>query len=92
MRLQNHNLKAHKKATIWYSKEVEKGKEGMSTREICETANETFDINLFYQSIQHYIKNGLSIQFPLKKGTPGDIPNFIYSTISSAIESHMNIN
>ncbi len=61
----------------------------MRAREICEKLNEKFGTNLSNQSIQCYIKNGLAGQSPLKNGSPGDIPSFIYNTICSAFESHL---
>jgi hypothetical protein len=83
---------AFKRATLMYAREKEKGKSGMSARNVTELIQNEFKVDLCPQTIQKKVKEGNIGCLPLRRGPQGNIPEQHYSNLCLAFESFIRIN
>jgi hypothetical protein len=83
---------AFKRATLMYAQKKEKGKMGMSARNVTELIRNEFKVNLCPQTIQKKVKEGNIGCLLLRRGPQGYIPEQHYSNLCLAFESFICIN
>ena len=87
----NHQRIAHKRATVVYAAERAKVN-GQSARDVCGQIERDYGVKLSPRTITRYVKNGNVGTSPKKNGNPGTIPEFVFQTLCTAMETFMKIN
>jgi hypothetical protein len=93
--LPEHSKRAFQWATSWYDREVQKGKDGLSSYayKIAKRVKVEFGgAGPSARTIQQYASNGLAGLSPMKPGVKSDIPKWAYSSLCTALESYVRIN
>ena len=81
-----------KHATLWFAEEKQK-RNGLSALKVSERIKLKYGgVGPSECTIHRYVRDNLVGTSPLKKGTKGNIANFIYKTVAIAFESHVRIN
>ena len=88
---EEHQKKAHKRATSLYAVEQEK-EDGMSAQDVREAVLKDYEWAPSVRSIQRYVEKGMAGQSPMKRGEKGDVPKVIFNTLCTAFETMVRIN
>jgi len=88
----SHAKQAFKRATSWYSKELEKSN-GLSSYQISKKVKIEFDgVGPSATTLRRYAKLGLVGESPMKPGVKSEIPKWAYNSLCVAFESYVRIN
>ena len=87
-----HYKHTFKRATITYAREKEKGKGGLSAKEVCRLIKEVFNVNLCPRTIQKKVKSGDIGLSPLRSGPKGMMDELHFKNLCIAAESYVVIN
>jgi len=95
-RARQHEKQAHKHATTWYAREMEKKQKGetetLSAAKIEALVRKDFDgVGPSARTIQREFKAGRAGMSPLKKGEKGEIPEGVFKTLCTVFESFVSI-
>ncbi|KAL7548007.1 hypothetical protein ACHAWF_016320 [Thalassiosira exigua] len=86
-----HRKKVHKRATLLYSEERKKGKDGMSAKKVAEAVKKSHGWAPSERTIQQYVNDGLTGTSPLKTGEQGYVPKYVFNTLAPVFESFVRI-
>ena len=85
-----HASAAHKRATTILSEERKKPK-WRSSQNVCDQIEGEYGVKLSRHTLNRYVKDGYIGSSPLRNGSPGTIPEFVFKTLCTAMESYIYI-
>ena len=65
---------------------------GSSAQNVCDQIEGEYGVKLARHTLNRYVKDGYIGSSPLRNGSPGTIPEFVFKTLCTAMESYMKTN